>query len=40
MKIALLFLLIGTILSLSAAGNFQWPDWAKRSVKGLDEATS
>jgi hypothetical protein len=33
MKIALLFLLIGTILSLSAAGTFQWPAWAKRPSK-------
>lgn len=33
MKIALLFLLIGTILSLASAGTIQWPAWAKRPVK-------
>jgi hypothetical protein len=39
-KLALLFLLIGTILSLSAAGTFQWPAWAKRPAKGgLSKAT-
>lgn len=39
MKIALLFLLIGTILSLSAAGTIQWPAWAKRPAKaGMGEA--
>jgi hypothetical protein len=37
MKIALLFLLIGTILSLSSAGvgAIHWPTWAtKRPTKG------
>jgi hypothetical protein len=30
MKITLLFLLIGTILSLSATGSIQWPTWTTR----------
>ncbi len=41
MKIALLFLLIGTILSLSSAGSgaVHWPAWAKRPAKdGLSKA--
>jgi len=33
MKIALLFLLIGAILSLSAAGTVHWPAWPKRPAK-------
>lgn len=36
MKITLLFLLIGTILSLSSTGTgaIHWPEWAKRPAKG------
>jgi hypothetical protein len=37
MKITLLFLLIGTILSLSSAGtgSIHWPEWPKRPAKSV-----